>query len=171
MRTVFVAYDTIDKVLKALDKQVLNESLSSVSTYGPEDTLRLADSVLEKVYRKRKLCVLKYLTEQSLKNIKKENAKILALKFLSNFSEEEICDMLKISTRTMHRKMQDGFRQCYNFFVKNDCDVGVLENYFLQEGFIKGIFNKISSKIKEKPKPKKMVCVSSNLDFRNYASF
>ena len=68
------------------------------------------DDVLEQIYRKRKLCVLKYLTEQSVKNIKKEHAKILVFKFFDKMSENEIMQLTGLSERTIHRKIVDGLK-------------------------------------------------------------
>ncbi len=168
MRTVFTAYSTIDKVLKAIDKQVLSESLSSTSTFGAEDTLKLADSVLDKIHRKRKLCVLKYLTEQSVKSIKEENAKVLIFKFFDELSDEEICDILKISSRTLHRKIASGLNECYAFFVKNNCNASTLEKCFGDEGFLRGIYSRVTRKTKERKKEEKPFCLNQDLDFHNF---
>lgn len=148
MRTVFQAYGTIDRVLNALDKQVLKQSLSSSETFGFSDTLMVMDGVLEKIHRKRKLCVLKYLTEQSVKNIKKGRAKILVLKFFDRLSEEEITRITGLSERTIHRKISEGLAECYLFFKLNGCDVNALDKCFSTEKFLMGIFDQVASKQK-----------------------
>lgn len=138
MRNVFQSYSSIDRVLHALDRQVVSIGVKSHSAFGFADTLQMVDKIMELTDKKKRLCALKLLMEDGTKAIKEDLGKVLVLRFFERLSEQEIANLVGLSLRTVHRKILIGLKECNFYFKSQGFSEEKLRKTFSNEPFVFG---------------------------------
>ena len=100
VRTLLQAYNYINRMVRVVDKQVINKGASSHFSYGYGQTLSTMDAIMELTERKRRLNCVKHLIEDSLQFIPAESSKILVLRFLDKQTDKEIGKLLGIDRKS-----------------------------------------------------------------------
>jgi len=152
VRSMFQAYNYINRVVKSIDKQVISKGVSSHFPYGYGQTLSTAELIMELIERKRHLNCVKYLVEDSLQFISPQSSKVLVLRFMDKQTDEEIAKLLNVSRRTVQRMMDKALGECYLYFIKQGYTTEVLEKYLEDETWLIDIFNHNVDKIRLKIK-------------------
>lgn len=107
-KTLLSTYSYLETIVGVIDKTVLNYGInSSMST----DTEFVANKIISLTERKKFLINLKILTDNILKRIDNDIARILVLKFVDKVKAETASQILGISIRTFFRKINIGISQ------------------------------------------------------------
>ena len=140
MKSVLSSYAYVNRVIRIIDKKVLNKGINSCNTYGFFETLSVMNEMAELVGRKRKLKTLKELVEECLKSMSETDAKILILKFIERYSNDKIGLLLNKSARTICRMFDKALLKAYEYFCSQGFNYSNLIKYLKSE---KWILNKI----------------------------
>lgn len=141
-KTLLNCYNNLERVCGALDKTV--ESSGVCSGYGYNSTIRIAQKILETIKRKKLLINAKVLTEMAINKLNLKQKKILVLKYFDNLTCENIAKVMNISIRSVFRLSTVALQN----FAKNVEQLGfdeyTLNEMFINEHWIREIYNKIA---------------------------
>lgn len=65
-KTILQAYNYVNRIIRSIDKMVVERSAASHHSFGYADTLRVAEEIMALIERKRHLICMKHLVEDSL---------------------------------------------------------------------------------------------------------
>ena len=107
-KTLLSTYSYLETIVGMIDKTVLNYGINSSMS---SDTEFVANKIITLTERKKFFINMKILTDNILKRIDKDIAKILVLKFVDKIKAETASQILGISIRTFFRKINIGINQ------------------------------------------------------------
>lgn len=154
VKSMLEAYNHINKVIKTIDKQVIDKGVKSHFTFGYVETMEVMDAIIELERRKQKLVCIKNLVEDSLKTIPRQSAEILALRFIDKLSDSEIAKLLKVSKRTFFRILDKALGDCYVAFLRLGFNCEYLERQLENEKWLVSFYNQNVDKKTQKKKLK-----------------
>ncbi len=147
-KTILQAYNYVNRIIKSIDKMVVERSAASHYSFGYADTLRVAEAIMELIERKRHLICMKNLVEDSLQFMEPESSKLLVLRFIDKQSPEKIAELTGASVRSVHRNLDKALAQCSAGFVRQGYTASQLEEYLKEERWLVGMFNANVDRIK-----------------------
>lgn len=122
-RTILESYHHMERVVKSIDKTFMNICLSSrcSSWYDSviNSTLSIADKLTCLSERKILLINTKVLMDKVLSTMDKNLSKILILRFVKKYTNEDISKMYNVCTRTITRKCQKGLEEFTRHILVN----------------------------------------------------
>lgn len=140
--TIFESYNNIGLITRTIDKRVMSLGVNSYKTsnYGQDYTLSLMDAVIELIEHKKKALKLKVLTEDTLKNIPLDSAKILIRRFIDKQTLKNLALEQQTTIGIMRRALKKALLQAYQYFCKCGYCVANLEKEFSTEKWLVGIY-------------------------------
>ncbi len=110
-KTLLSSYRFLERIAGAIDKIIEKKALSSsqvsLSNIVTNNTLVLADQIIDLSERKIKLINLKILIQNALGKMDKSQARILIKKYIEKNSVDQILDSMSLSRRTYFRKVSE----------------------------------------------------------------
>lgn len=171
MKTLFESYGEISRVISVIDRKVLHRGVNSHSSVGYAKTLDTMNDILNLVIRKRELAFVKNMISQSLTEIPLHLAKLLVLKYIEKQTDKMISKVCQIGTRTIHRRIDKAFKECYMVFVKEGYGKKEFEKLFANEKWLAGVYDYLCHKNKVKIETaKKLQKNNSNFAIYDYFS-
>lgn len=146
-KTLLNSYSYLETICGAIDKTVVSfgvNSQNSASTYD------IANKIISLISRKKFLINTKVMVDNVLKNLSKENAKILTIKFIDKTKSELASKMLNLSMRTYFRKIKSAVQQFAIELKNQKYTPQKLFEMYAQEGWIMEIYNVYSQKQNKK---------------------
>ena len=146
-KTLFESYKYINRLIKSIDRFVFEKSVHSYNfSVSEPTTLEKMEAVIDLIQRKKRLLTIKMLVEESIKNIDREDAKILVMFY---FDKIDVCRLLEktgLNKRTLYRHMNKSLLECMDKI--KDLGYGVLDLDLLldNEGWIVGVYNGYAKK-------------------------
>ena len=147
-KTILSVYRYLERICGAIDKIILNTGLSSrnvsLTNYFRNDALSVSQKIIDLSQRKVSLINLKLLTEQCLKKIKTDDARLLILCYIDGMKRRELADKFGISMRTIFRRIdaaESSFAKMLH--LKGYTDSKLAED-LKNENWIKSVFSKYS---------------------------
>lgn len=116
--TALVAYSILPKIVRELDKGVINRVNSSFQSRHLKigiSTEQLIDEILELNEEKRKIVNLRYIVNKALGKMAKENKDILTARMIEKRTFQAIAEQTKTSLRTVFRHVaqaEEEFHRC-----------------------------------------------------------
>lgn len=151
-QTILEAYNYIGCITRSIDKRVLTLGTNSYKTtnYGKDCTLDLMETIIELIERKKRILKLKLLVENTLRNLPLATSKLLIRKYLDKLT---LCDLALENNTTVNiirRKLRKAINECYNYFCKFGYCTSFIEQEYLAEQWLVGIYER---KYKNQKKP------------------
>lgn len=145
VKTLFSIYRVLDKLSESIDKMVKMKALGCMIT-GMENiafntTLKVSEDITNLTNKKINLINLKIITNNILKNIDKDLARLIILRYIEEKKFTEISEILKISIRTALRWHKIGISQSVFQLKRQGLPMAKLENLFKSEKWILSIYN------------------------------
>ncbi len=146
-KTIFESYKYIARIVRSIDRLVLERSIKSYSVgLGEPTTLEKMEIIIDLIQRKKRLLIIKMLIEESLKNIDKESARILIRYYIDKEELGNIAESLQQNKRTMMRHINKMLIEAIDKIADLGYDVDKIEMLLHNEGWIIGVYNKTASK-------------------------
>lgn len=148
-KTLFEAYKYLGKIIKSIDRLVLEKSVNSGNIYQGEcNTMERMEAVIDLIQRKRRLLSVKLLIEESIKNSNEYNSTLLVKYYIDKLDTATMSEEMHTNRRTLHRHINNALlgamEQIFNLgYTYKDIET-MLEN----EGWIIGIYNSYLVKLK-----------------------
>ena len=140
-------YSFIPNICKAIDKLVVTKGVNSFgkSAYCTiETTEEQAKNIIDLMQRKVDFINLKLFADNALIEMG-DKAKILVLKFIEGLSANKICDVLKLTTRTFFRKLENATKSFETTMAKNMLTNQKVYRSILQQDFLYDLFVRINN--------------------------
>lgn len=141
-QTIFEAYNLTNSITKTIDKRVLSLGVNSykTSSFGQDYTLELMDAVIKLIDHKKKALKLKYLVEDTLRNLPLDQAKLLLRRYLDKQTLIQISGEIGQTLGVTRRKIKKALSKAYEYFCKCGYNVCELEQEFGTEKWLVGIY-------------------------------
>lgn len=147
-KTIFESYKYLSRIIKSIDRLVLERSVNSYNvSVGEITTLEKMEAVIDLIQRKKRLLVIKMLVEESLKNIDKESARILIKYYIDKIDMTTIAQNYGTNRRAMARKVNKLLQMCMEKMYDLGYNIRMIENLLENEGWIIGIYNSYVAKL------------------------
>lgn len=146
-KTLLLSYKYLSRIIKGIDRIVLERSTKSYSVDWCESTtIEQMEQIIDLIQRKKRLQSVKMLIEESLKSVDRQNAKTLIRYFIDKVDLEIIAEENKLSKRTMSRRINSMLLDLIDKIRDLGYGIDKIELLLENEGWIIGIFNKQASK-------------------------
>lgn len=120
-KTILQVYRYLPRLTYAYDKLIetraFNSGSSTCNNMSFNNVMNVADNIINLSERKVTLINLKLITEKALKNIDRNMARLLILKFIDGKKSVEIAEKFNVCLRTFFRKVKtalDSFTKALN---------------------------------------------------------
>ncbi len=111
IKTIFMVYRHLPRIIDSIDKvfsaRALNAGVMSGSAVSYNDVYNLTENLIKLSQKKVALINLKVLANLIAKNIDKNLAKTLILRFIDGYSIKTIAKHFEISERTCYRRINE----------------------------------------------------------------
>ena len=149
-KTIFESYKYLSRLISSIDRLVMEKSVHSYTVdSGESTTLAKMEAIIDLIQRKKRLLIVKWLVEESIKNTDRQEARILIKFYIDKVAIDELADEYKMNNRTLARRMNKYLRNCmdriYDLGYKCEDFERLLEN----EGWIIGVYNSIVDRFKK----------------------
>ncbi len=143
-KTILSVYRYLEALSNAIDNLVLKKSINSAfyNNGRYSSAYESAKAVMELTERKVNLINLKVLTEDCLMELDGLQRKVLTLIFIDNVKNENVCDILEISTRTFFRKKSDGLESFQKSLIRKGYSKQKLLSMFKNEKWLINLYLK-----------------------------
>lgn len=122
IKTIFSIYRFLDKIADSIDKIVETRALNAchmcLDNTAFNDVITVSDDIMELTQRKITLINLKVLATSMIKNLDKNYARLMIMKYIENRPNIEISNLMNISERTITRWHGNAVVSSY-FFLEN----------------------------------------------------
>ncbi len=141
-RTLFESYKYLGRIIKSIDRLVLEKSSFSSNIYqGEGNTIGDMEAVIDLIERKKRLLFIKLLIEEGIKNTNEFDSTLLVKYYIDKLDSQTLANDMHTNRRTIHRylnkALQGIMEQIFNLgYTCKDIET-MLEN----EGWIVGIYN------------------------------
>ena len=115
---LFKNYNNLVNFADAVDRKI--KTLTTASVGATFNTMEISNRIIDLMQKKVSLCNAKVLVEKVIKNLDKESARILILRYIDNHNMERIAKLTKQSVRTVYRK----FQTARDLFAKKMLEMG-----------------------------------------------
>ncbi len=136
-------YRYLNVLTKSIDRVVKIKGInsSSFNDYYKNNTEDQTEELLALTNKKITLINIKVIVDKTLLKLKSEQARILTLKYIDNFSSKQICELMSLQPRTYFRKVNAALNEFQKhllvFFNSNaqvKCDI-------LEQSWVKTLLN------------------------------
>lgn len=130
--TALVAYSILPKIVRELDKGVINRVNSSFQSRHLKigvSTERLIDEILELNEEKRKIVNLRYIVNKALQKMSKSNKEILIARMIEKQTFQSIAEHTNTSLRTVFRHVSNAEDEFRRYMI----DDGFTDEWFDKE--------------------------------------
>ena len=139
-KTLLSSYRFLDRFAGAIDKIIEKKALSGSSLYHmADDTLNLAQQIIDLSERKVKLINIKVLIEKSLKAMPSLEARLLIKRDIEKEPVENVLQEFQFAKRTFFRKITAAETMFMSKCVEQGFSVNRLEEYLKGENIIQEI--------------------------------
>ena len=146
-KCVIMSYRYLERMCGAIDKQIEMLATRSYISSSAWEQLNSVHNVSKKIIdlsqKKIDYINLKVLTEKILESMNKNLSKILILKHIKNVKASEISAVLKITDRTLFRKINSALEEFAKFMLKFGFSYEKMEIMHIKDDFIGSIYNRI----------------------------
>lgn len=150
-KTLFEAYKYLGRIIKSVDRLVVETSASSHSNnIYLDNTLDNMEAVIDLIQRKKRLVALKMIIEEGLKSMESYGAKILVRYYIDKVDTATIAEENKTNSRTIRRHINSALVDCIEKIYELGYDNKFLESIISNEGWIVGIYNSNVVKMQNK---------------------
>lgn len=155
VKTIFSVYRFLDKIANSIDKIVetraLNACYMCLENTAFNDVMNVSDDIMELTQRKITLINLKVLVTSIIKNLEKDYARLIIMKYIENKPYAEIANLLNVSERTITRWHSNAIVNSYFYLESQGYTLAKLLNMLKKEKWILQTFHSFSqSEEKEK---------------------
>ena len=168
-QTILESYNYIGCLSRSIDKRVLTLGTQSYKTtnYGTFCTLDLMEAVIELIERKKKMLRLKMLVENTLRNLPVGTSKLLIRKYIDKLSLSDLALENNITINVLRRKLYKAINECYDYFCKLGYCTAYIEQEYLSEQWLVGIYERKYQNLKKPTKQDKITFIpqKSNSSF------
>ena len=168
-QTILESYNYINCITRSIDRRVLALGTQSYKTtnFGKDCTLDLMETVIELIERKKKILKLKVLVENALRNLPVFTSKLLIRKYIDKLSLNDLAMENNITISILRRKLRKAINECYDYFCKLGYCSSYIEQEYLSEPWLVGIYERNYGNLKKPIKEDKIVFVpqKSNSSF------
>ena len=158
-------YHIIPNIVNSIDRLVLLKSANS-SYYcdgQKNSTLNQLEGVIALSQKKVCLINLKILTDEVLLEMKKENSKLLILRFIDNIGCKKAIELSKLPRRSYFRALSRALKEFESLFYTKVLKSKCLYESFSKDTFLEDIFEKINLFEKKNDNEDRFVDYSDNL--------
>ena len=168
-QTILESYNYINCITRSIDRRVLTLGTQSYKTtnFGKDCTLDLMEAVIELIERKKKMLKLKMLVENTLRNLPIATSKLLIRKYFDKLTLNELALENNINVSVLRRKLKKAINDCYDYFCKLGYCSSYIEQEYLSEQWLVGIYERKYNNLKKPIKEDKVVFIpqKSNSSF------
>ena len=139
-------YHIIPNIVNSIDKLILLKGVNSsyFCDGQKESTLSQFENIISLSQKKICLINLKVLTDEVLLDMKKENSKLLILRFINNVECKKAIELSNLPRRTYFRALNKALKEFESLFYAKLLNSKVLYDAFNKEVFLEEIFEKIN---------------------------
>jgi len=152
VKTLFSIYRVLDKLAGSIDKMVKMKAFGCMVTrmenLAFNGTLKVSEDINNLTNKKINLINLKIITTNILKNIDKDFARLIIMKYIENKKYLEISETLHISTRTAIRWHNAGIKQSVYQLKKMSLPMEKIENIFQKEKWILSVYSNLATEMR-----------------------
>lgn len=134
----------LDAICSAIDKNV--ERCSVNSAHSQMDTSYFADKIINFMQRKKFMINIRILINSVFRNLPKQSAKILTIKYIDKMKTETACKLLEMPYRTYFRKVEKAIEDFAFELKKKGYDELKLYQMFKDELWILEVFDNYAKK-------------------------
>ena len=154
IKTIFSVYRFLDKIADSIDKIVetraLNACYMDLNNSAFNDVTAVSEDILELTQRKITLINLKVLTISMIKNLDKDYARLIILKYIENRPYIKISEIMNISERTITRWHGNAIVSSCFYLEKEGYNLNKLLDMLKNEKWILQTYQALSQKFQEK---------------------
>ncbi len=171
-KTLFESYGYLSRIIKSIDRLVLERSTKSYCAGWCESTtIEQMEQIIDLIQRKKRLQSVKMLVEESIKNIDKKSARTLIRYFFDKVDLEILAEEFQLSKRTMSRRINSMLLDVMDKIEDLGYSLGKVELLLENEGWIIGIFNKHASKFSGENEVKPLILPPLNVVERMFLQY
>ena len=139
-------YHIIPNIVKSVDKLILLKGAnSSYFCDGQKNsTLNQIEGIISLSQKKICLINLKVLTDEVLLDMKKENSKLLILRYIDNIACKKAIELSNMPRRTYFRALNRALKEFECLFYEKVLKSKTLYESFNKDTFLEDIFEKIN---------------------------
>lgn len=149
-KTILSVYRYLERICGAIDKIVMQSALNSTNILGQNyhynNVYSITQRLIDLSERKVTLINLKILTENVLKKVGKDNARILIQRYVDGLKSKEIAENFGVSTRTVFRKLEVAEQTFSRKLQIMGYDANRLKDFLKDEKWINNAYMAFSSK-------------------------
>jgi len=164
-KTLLSSYGYLERLCNGIDKLIektaVNSFYSFRNSFDENSILGITDNIVRLSNKKIDYINLKIIIEKALKKMSGVGRKIVILKFVSKLSSSEICSLLNISTSMLYKKMNRAFKRFYEELDKLGYGQEKLQVTYLEDNFIKSIYDLVKTKNYDMEEKVKVITNSS----------
>lgn len=152
-KTILSAYNYLEKISDAIDniveKRAINSYHMSSVNFSINNTMAVADKLIELGDRKVRLINLKILCEKALEKCQPKHASILIEKYVDGGKAQEIAERYNLSLRTYFRRLNMAENEFSCNLSMMGYDDKKISQYLSTEKWIEEIYRRYSSQGQE----------------------
>jgi len=149
-KTILLSYRHLPKIVKSIDKifntRAINAGVMSGASITYNNVYNVTENLIILTERKVNLINLKLLCDKIIMSLDKNLAKVLILRYMDNLSYDKIAQVLKMSSRTVYRKVKQALEEGANILKNCGYNEYKLENKFKNEKWLYEIEQDITKK-------------------------
>ena len=152
-KTLLEAYKYMNRLIKSIDRLVVDKGVHSHFSYNGEGKKKKKmEAIIDLIQRKKRLLVIKMLTEEGVKNLDEYNAKLLVRYYFDKVDTLTIANEVGESRRTVHRHINNAILDFMDKVNELGYTSKQIETMLENENWIVGIYNGFVAKYQHKDK-------------------
>ena len=140
IKTIFMVYRHLPRIIDSIDKvfsaRALNGGIMSGNAVSYNDVYNLTDNLIKLSQKKVALINLKVLAKLIVRNLDRDLAKMLILRFVDGFTAPRLAEHFNISERTVFRRINEALSMASMKAEELGYNKEKLENEFKDEKWL-----------------------------------
>lgn len=140
IKTIFMVYRHLPRIIDSIDKvfsaRALNGGIMSGNAVSYNDVYNLTDNLIKLSQKKVALINLKVLAKLIVRNLDRDLAKMLILRFVDGFTAPKLAENFNISERTVFRRINEALSMASMKAEELGYNKEKLENEFKDEKWL-----------------------------------
>lgn len=140
IKTIFMVYRHLPRIIDSIDKvfsaRALNGGIMSGNAVSYNDVYNLTDNLIKLSQKKVALINLKVLAKLIVRNLDRDLAKMLILRFVDGFTAPKLAEHFNISERTVFRRINEALSMASMKAEELGYNKEKLENEFKDEKWL-----------------------------------
>ncbi len=144
--TALVAYSLLPKIVRELDKGVINRVNSSFQSRHLKigiSTKQLIDEILELNEEKRKIVNMRYIVDKALRKISHDSKAVLTARMIEKQTFQSIAEQTNASLRTVFRRVANAENEFHRCLTDEGFTDEWFENEYGKDKYIAPIHRRI----------------------------